>query len=77
MEQRPRFGAEVGPVEAGQRHVVAMEAHGPAQLHGILRQRHLEEGDVAAGDYLEHPGPVPVMSGIHICVEGEGGKMSS
>lgn len=52
VEQCPRLGAEVGPVEAGQRHVVAMEAHGPAQLHGILRQRHLEEGDVAAGDYL-------------------------
>lgn len=68
MEQGPRLGAEVWPVEAGQSHVIAMEAHRTAKLHGILRQGRLEEGDVAAGDYLQHPGPVAVMGGIHVCV---------
>ncbi len=68
VEQSPRLGAEVGPVEAGQGHVIAMEAHWSAQLHGVLGQRHLEEGDVAAGDYLQHPGPVAVMGCIHVCV---------
>lgn len=68
VEQSPRFRAEVGPVEAGQGHVIAMEAHRAAQLHSVLRQRHLEEGDVAAGDYLQHPGPVAVMGRIHVCV---------
>lgn len=68
MEQGPRLGAEVWPVEAGQSHVIAMEAHRPAKLHGILRQGRLEEGDVAAGDYLQHPGPVAVMGRIHVCV---------
>lgn len=68
VEQSPRLGAKVGPVEAGQRHVIAVEAHWTTQLHGVLRQRHLEEGDVAAGDYLQHPGPVAVMGCIHICV---------
>lgn len=75
VEQSPGLGTEVGPVEAGQRHVVAVEAHGPAQLHGVLRQRHLEEGNVATGHHLQHPGPVAVMSCIHVCVKGEGGKM--
>lgn len=27
VEQSPRLGAEVGPVEAGQGHVIAVEAH--------------------------------------------------
>lgn len=73
VEQSPRLGAKVGPVEAGQRHVVAVEAHGAAQLHGVLGQRHLEEGDVAAGDYLQHPGPVAVVGRIHVCgTEREG-----
>lgn len=68
MEQGPRLGAEVGPVKAGQSHVIAMEAHRAAKLHGILGQGRLEEGDVAAGDYLQHPGPVAVMGCIHVCV---------
>lgn len=66
VEQSPRLGSEVWPVKAGQRHVVAVEAHGTAKLHGVLRQRHLEERDVAAGDNLQHPGPVAVMGGIHV-----------
>lgn len=68
VEQSPGLGAKVGPVEAGQRHVIAVEAHRTAQLHSVLGQRHLEEGDVAAGDYLQHPGPVAVMGCIHVCV---------
>lgn len=68
VEQGPRFGAEVGSVETGQGHVIAVEAHRTAQLHRVLGQRHLEERDVAAGDYLQHPGPVAVMGCIHVCV---------
>lgn len=60
-------------MEAGQRHVVAVEAHGAAQLHGVLGQRHLEEGDVAAGDHFQHAGPVAVVGGVHVCGD-EGGK---
>ena len=66
VEQHPRLGAEVGPVEAGQRHVVAVETHGAAQLHGVLGEGHLEEGDVAAGDDLQHARPVPVVGRVQI-----------
>lgn len=60
--------------------MVAVEAHGAAQLHGVLGQRHLEEGDVAAGDYLQHPGPVAVVGRIHVCGTervGVGGGVNS
>lgn len=56
--------------------MVAVEAHGAAQLHGVLGQRHLEEGDVAAGDHLQHAGPVAVVGGVHVCGD-EGGKARS
>lgn len=80
VEQSPRLGTKVGPVEARQRHVVAVEAHGATQLHRVLGQRHLEEGDVAAGDYLQHPGPVAVVGRVHVCGTervGVGGGVNS
>lgn len=46
--------------------MIAVQAHGAAQLHGVLGQRHLEERDVAAGNNLQHPGPVAVMGCVHI-----------
>lgn len=69
VEQRPGLGPEVGPVEAGQRCVVAMETHGAAELHGVFGERRLEERNVAAGDDLQHAGPVAVMGGVHVCWE--------
>ena len=66
VKQGPWLGAEVWSVEAGQSHVIAVEAHGPSELHGVLREGHLEEGYVAAGDHLQDPGPVAVMGGIQI-----------
>lgn len=66
VEQHPGLGTKVGPMETSQSHVVAMETHRAAQLHSILWQWHLEEGNVTSSHHLQHSGPMSVMSCIHI-----------